>query len=199
MPAVVVDQWAVVGAEVLGQLLTGDDEVEHPAQRRSVDVARMQRKSDDAAGGWVHDDHNPVGLEEDRFATYEIDTPETILHVAKECQPGRPTAGAGLRLRVWCEELAILPADQGLDGKLCWFWGRTGLFEPVLEFRLDSPGRPGPAYASGRRTSNPPLPGRLPRGHSPGEHSARAAVVENKTTTPCLPRAESRSPDRFAI
>ena len=25
LPAVVVDQWAVVGAEVLGQLLTGDD------------------------------------------------------------------------------------------------------------------------------------------------------------------------------
>jgi hypothetical protein len=47
----------------------------------------MNTKADDPPGELVHDNRDPVGFEENGFAPEEINTPETILHVADEGEP----------------------------------------------------------------------------------------------------------------
>jgi len=49
----------------------------------------MDSESNDSPGKLIHDDHHPVGLEDQRFTSKEIHTPQTIFTVAQECEPGR--------------------------------------------------------------------------------------------------------------
>ncbi len=45
----------VVGAEVAGQSDTNNDAIEHPAKADAVDVAGVDRESDDAASELIHE------------------------------------------------------------------------------------------------------------------------------------------------
>jgi hypothetical protein len=54
-------------------ILAANDLVEHPADSGSVDIAGVYGEPDDASGELVHDDHDPVSLEEQGFAAEEID------------------------------------------------------------------------------------------------------------------------------
>ena len=47
----------------------------------------MNTKADDPPGELIHDNEDPVGLEENGFAPEQIDAPEIILHVANKCEP----------------------------------------------------------------------------------------------------------------
>jgi hypothetical protein len=55
--------------------LAGNDLVEHPADSRPVDIAGVHSESNDASRELVHDDHDPVSLKEQGFATEEVDRP----------------------------------------------------------------------------------------------------------------------------
>ncbi|MCK7499520.1 MAG: hypothetical protein MZW92_60830 [Comamonadaceae bacterium] len=60
----------------------------------SID-ARSTPKPIDAAREHIHDQQHPVATQENRFAAEQVDTPEAILRVRDECQPGG-TIGAGV-------------------------------------------------------------------------------------------------------
>ena len=51
-------------------------------------------KADDSAGVLIHDDEDPVSPQGCRLAAKQVDTPETVLEVTDEGQPGR-AAGMG--------------------------------------------------------------------------------------------------------
>ena len=56
----IFEQRVVVGAEVAGHADTINDAIEHPAKTDAVDVAGMNRESDNAASELIHDDQDPV-------------------------------------------------------------------------------------------------------------------------------------------
>lgn len=85
----------MIGTEVLRQrTLIGNDATEHPAESNSIDRSGMNPKADDPARVLIHDDEDPMSLQDCRLAAKQVDTPETVLEVADECQPGR---AAGMR------------------------------------------------------------------------------------------------------
>ena len=55
----------IVGAEIAGHFDPNNDAIEHPAKADSVDVAGVDRESDDAASELIHDDQDPVTFEHD--------------------------------------------------------------------------------------------------------------------------------------
>jgi hypothetical protein len=56
----------------------------------------LHGEADDAASELIHDDHHPVGFEDQRFTAKEIDAPEAVLGMSEESEPGRPF-GPGFR------------------------------------------------------------------------------------------------------
>jgi hypothetical protein len=62
----------------------------------------LHGEADDAASELIHHYHHPVRLENQRFGAKEIDTPETILRMSEEGEPGR-TVGAVSRSTVFGE------------------------------------------------------------------------------------------------
>ncbi len=61
--------------------------IEHLAKRGAIDIASVHPKADDAPGELVHDNLDPVGLEENGLAPEQIDAPEAILQVADKGEP----------------------------------------------------------------------------------------------------------------
>ena len=53
----------------------------------------MHPKSDDSPGELIHDNHDPVGFQENGFAPEQIDAPEAIFHMADEGEPGGSISG----------------------------------------------------------------------------------------------------------
>src|SRR5262245_48234250 len=90
----------MVGAQVLRFGLAGSSLIEHAANRDAVNVRRGDAKADDAASEDIHDQHHPMAAQQDRFNAEQISTPETVLEVANECQPGR-TMGIRLESKVF--------------------------------------------------------------------------------------------------
>jgi hypothetical protein len=64
-------QGIVVGAEILRRCLTANRSIEHPA-----------------TGELIDHDENPVRSQRCGFTAEQIVTPQTVLHVAEERQPG---------------------------------------------------------------------------------------------------------------
>ena len=82
----------MVGAEVLGYpRLPSNGAIEHPAECDTVDGSGMDAEPNDPAGILIHHDQDPVGPQGGRFTPEQIQTPETVFHVANESQPGRAT------------------------------------------------------------------------------------------------------------
>lgn len=52
-----------------------DDAIEHAADNGTVKYACMHSETNDATGILIHDDHYPVGLENQRFTSKEIYAP----------------------------------------------------------------------------------------------------------------------------
>ena len=63
---------------------SGDNSIQHAAYAQAVEDARMNCKTHDPPGALIHDDHDPVTTQEQRFATKKIEAPETILGVPEE-------------------------------------------------------------------------------------------------------------------
>jgi hypothetical protein len=62
----------------------GDHLIEHAAESWTIYYARLHGEADDAAGELIHDDHHPIGVEDQGFTTKEIDAPEAVLGVSEE-------------------------------------------------------------------------------------------------------------------
>jgi len=79
----------MVGTEVLWHPgLPSNGAVEHPAKCDTIYGSGMDSEPNDAAGVLIHDDQDPVGPQRGRFAPEQIYTPEAVLPVAQEGQPG---------------------------------------------------------------------------------------------------------------
>jgi len=90
LPLTELKQGIMVGAEMHGLVgLPPDGTVEHRAKCGAIDDAGMDAEADDATGEWVHEDKDPMGAQGGRFAPELVDTPEAVLHVSEEGQPGR--------------------------------------------------------------------------------------------------------------
>ncbi len=82
----------MIGTKVLGHPgLPSNGTVEHPAECDTVDGCGMDAEPNDPAGILIHDDQDPVGPQGSRFTPEQVQTPETVFHVANEGQPGRAT------------------------------------------------------------------------------------------------------------
>src|SRR5215472_3371830 len=82
-------QGIIVGAEVLGHLeLPSDGAVEHATECDTIDRAGMDAEPYDPPRILIHDNQHPVGTQRCRLAPEQIHTPEAVLHVAEERQPG---------------------------------------------------------------------------------------------------------------
>ena len=99
------EQWIVVRAQPPRDTLPDNRAIEYPAQRNPIDRAGLNPKPDDAPGELVHYHKDPMGLEPDRFATKQIDTPQAVACVTDQGQPGRPTV-AGIGPKVLGEHAA---------------------------------------------------------------------------------------------
>ena len=89
LPLVESIKWIVVGAEVVRHPeLPSNGVVEHPTECDTIDRAGMDAEPNDAARVLIHDHQDPVGPQRCRLAPEQINTPETVFHVAQECQPG---------------------------------------------------------------------------------------------------------------
>ena len=79
--------------------------IEHPAYRDPVNVCGLDTEADDAAGEDVHDHHDPVAAQEDRFAAQQIVTPEAVFGMSDKGEPRR-AAGTRFGLVVFREHAA---------------------------------------------------------------------------------------------
>jgi hypothetical protein len=95
LPLVEAIQGIMIGAEVFRRGLASSRSIEHPAQRHAINNAAMDGKPHDATRALVHHDEHPVCAQDGRFASKEIETPQTVLRVPEEREPRRPS-------RVWC-------------------------------------------------------------------------------------------------
>ncbi len=80
-PLVVAEQGIVVRAEITRIALSECGPIEHLAKRGAIGIAGMHTKADEPPGELVHDNQDPVGLEENGLAPEQVDAPEAILHV----------------------------------------------------------------------------------------------------------------------
>src|SRR3979411_3268062 len=78
----------MVGTQVPWKWLSGDDLVEHPANRHTTGISALKAKADDPAGEHIHHHHDPVAAQENRFAAKQIDTPQAVLHMPDKAQAG---------------------------------------------------------------------------------------------------------------
>ena len=78
----------MIRTEILGQIMPAHGALEHPAQGHSIHDAAVDAKSDDATRELVHHDENPVGSQHCRFASEHVATPQTVLGVTDESEPG---------------------------------------------------------------------------------------------------------------
>src|SRR6516162_8545358 len=79
----------MVGAEVFRhRAVPSKGAVEHPAESDTIDRSSLDAESNDAARVLIHAHQNPVGPQRRRFAPEQIDTPETVLEVFNEGEPG---------------------------------------------------------------------------------------------------------------
>ena len=86
-PPIIAEQGIVIRAEIAGRSFSNCRLIEHLAKGGAIDIASMHPKSNDSPSELIHDNQNPVGLEGNRLAPKQIDTPEAILHVADKGEP----------------------------------------------------------------------------------------------------------------
>lgn len=91
LPSVKLQQRVVVGSEVRRLGRAADDPAKHSADDGTIKRSFASGESDDSPVALVHDDHYPVGIQNQRLAAKQIDTPEAVLSVAEERQPGWAT------------------------------------------------------------------------------------------------------------
>jgi len=75
LPPMEPEQRVIIAADVSRRASTTDRLVEHSAQRWSVDIPNLYAEANDSPAKLIHDNHNPVGLEDQRFTSKKIHAP----------------------------------------------------------------------------------------------------------------------------
>src|ERR1700722_1704050 len=91
----------VVGADILRRCLTANRSMEHTAQDRAIKDAALNTKTNHATGELIHHDENPMRSQGCGFTAEQIATPQTVLHVAEERQPGWASESGPNFLPTW--------------------------------------------------------------------------------------------------
>src|ERR1035437_1347437 len=89
LPAVEPEQRIMIGTEPRRQPLLGNGLVEHAAERWPIDCCGLHPKADDPAGKLIHDDQDPVTLQQDRFGPEQVQAPETVFGMTQVREPRR--------------------------------------------------------------------------------------------------------------
>lgn len=74
-PSVKCKQRIVIGTEIPRDTEARDGAVKHSTQCRPIDVPGLDRKPDNPPAELIHNHQHPVGVEPNRFAAKQIDTP----------------------------------------------------------------------------------------------------------------------------
>src|SRR5262249_1997842 len=90
LPLVEPVQRIMIRAEVRRRRLATHRSIEHAAQRDAIHDAAVYAKADDATRALIHHDQHPVCVEDRRFAAKQVETPQTVLCVTQDREPGRP-------------------------------------------------------------------------------------------------------------
>ena len=85
----------MVRAQIFRRGLASSRLIEHPAQPHAINGAAMHTEAHNATRALIHHNQNPVCAQDGRFASKQIETPQTVLRVTENREPGRLT-------RVWC-------------------------------------------------------------------------------------------------
>ncbi len=96
LPTVKFKERVVIGAQ-RGRKIDhgGDNSIQHAAYARAVEVARMNCKTHDPPGALIHDDHDPVTTQEQRFAdSADYGAPRTMKRFV--LVPGMPVEQTSL-------------------------------------------------------------------------------------------------------
>jgi len=94
-----------------------NDTIEHPAERHTVDYSSVHAKPDDPARVLIHDGQYPMSPQRRRLAAKQVDTPEAVLHVTQESEPGW-AAGVSNWAEVICQdELDNVFIDGDTEGQ----------------------------------------------------------------------------------
>src|SRR5499427_3734777 len=94
-------QRVMVRADVGWWGLAARRSIEHAAQRDAIHDAAMHAKAHDAARELVHHDEHPIGPQDRRLASKQVETPQTVLRMTEHREPRRPR-------RVW-----LWPVSRG--------------------------------------------------------------------------------------
>jgi hypothetical protein len=80
----------MVRTEICRRRLVSSRAIEHPAQSHAIHVAAMHAKAHDAMCALVRHDEHPLRAQHGRTATKHVETPQTVLRVTEDGEPGRP-------------------------------------------------------------------------------------------------------------
>lgn len=89
-PLVKSKQGIVIRTKITGRAFAERSMIEHTAKGGTVDITGMNANVDDSPCELIHDNQDPVGLEENGLAPEQIDTPKAIFHMADEGEPRGP-------------------------------------------------------------------------------------------------------------
>src|SRR5262252_3313274 len=115
-------QWVVVGTQVPRKRLSGDDLVEHTANRGATEISALNAKANDPTREHVHHHHDPMAAQEYRFAAKQIDAPQAVFHMPNKAQPRRAivTCFGSIVLREHAADDVLVDIDaKGTRNLLC--------------------------------------------------------------------------------
>ena len=78
-PAVEAKQRVVIGAQVFWSRLARGGAIEHPTDRDACNICRFDAEANESACEDVHDQHDPMAAQENRFDAEQVDAPQAVL------------------------------------------------------------------------------------------------------------------------
>jgi len=102
-PSMKAEQWIVIRTDPDWRCLAGDGLIEHATRGHTVDAFPADTEADDSAAKHIDDNQDPMTAKEDRFASKQVHTPETVRGLGNESEP-RGTRPAGMIFAVVLRE-----------------------------------------------------------------------------------------------
>ena len=78
-PAVEAKQRVEIGAQVFWSRLARSGAIEHPTDRDACNICRFDAEANESACEDVHDQHDPMAAQENRFDAEQVDAPQAVL------------------------------------------------------------------------------------------------------------------------
>src|SRR5262245_39854043 len=88
LPLAELIQRVMVRADIGWRGVAARRAIEHSTQRGAVHDAAMHAKAHNATRGVVHHDEHPMRPQDRRFAPKQVETPQTVLRVTEDREPG---------------------------------------------------------------------------------------------------------------